>query len=584
MPKRGQAVHVATTTRKYGDKVYTSHLLRRTYREDGKVKHETLGNLSHLPEPIIEMIRQALRGETFVPVGTVFQIERSLPHGNVAAILGTLRSLELDRIISTRRTRQRDLVVAMIADRLIDPQSKLATARGINDGTSSLGDALDLGNVDEDELYAAMDWVLTRQDHIERSLAKRHLTEGGLALIDVTSAHFEGRTCPLAAFGNAKGGKPGKLQVVFGLLCDAAGIPFGVDVFEGNTSDPMTLTPQLEKLRTRFGLTDLVVVGDRGLITTARIREDLSPHEGLSWITALRAPAIRKLVDTEAIQLSLFDTQDLAEVTAPDYPGERLIVCRNPLLAEERRRKRNELLAATERELEAIAEATRREKRPLRGKDQIGLRVGKLLNRYKMGKHFHLTIEEDRFSWERKETQINQEAALDGFYVLRTDVPAEKLSAEAAVSAYKNLSRVERAFRCLKGIDLLVRPINHRLADRVRAHIFLCMLAYYVEWHMRERLAPLLFEDDDREGAASRRTSVVAPAMRSESAERKTRSRRTVDGFAVHSFKGLLRHLATLCKNTVRAQLPVEVTFTQYSEPTELQKRAFELLDVKYRL
>jgi hypothetical protein len=390
MPKRGQAVHVATTTRKYGNKVYTSHLLRRTYREDGKVKHETLGNLSHLPPPIIEMVREALRGETYVPVGTVFQIERSLPHGHVAAILGTLRSLELDRIISTRRTRQRDLVVAMIADRLIDPQSKLATARGINDGTSSLGDALDLGNVDEDELYAAMDWVLTRQDHIERSLAKRHLTEGGLALIDVTSAHFEGRTCPLAAFGNAKGGKPGKLQVVFGLLCDAAGIPFGVDVFEGNTSDPMTLTPQLEKLRTRFGLTDLVVVGDRGLITTARIREDLAPHEGLSWITALRAPAIRKLVDTEAIQLSLFDTQDLAEVTAPDYPGERLIVCRNPLLAEERARKRNELLAATERELEAIAEATRREKRPLRGKDQIGLRVGKLLNRHKMGKHFHL--------------------------------------------------------------------------------------------------------------------------------------------------------------------------------------------------
>jgi transposase len=518
------------------------------------------------------------------PVDTVFQIERSLPHGHVAAILGTLRSLELDRIIGTRRTRQRDLVVAMIVDRIVDPQSKLATARGITQGTSSLGDALELGDVDEDELYAAMDWVLTRQDHIERCLAKRHLTEGGLALIDVTSTHFEGRTCPLAAFGNAKGGKPGRLQVYFGLLCDVDGRPTGVEVFEGIINDPLTLSPQLDKMRTRFGLKEVVAVGDRGPITAARIREDLAPHEGLSWITALRAPAIRKLVETEAIQLSLFEPQDLAEVTAPDDPGERLIVCRNPLLAEERARKRNELLAATERELEAIAEATRRERRPLRGKDQIGLRVGKLLNRHKVGKHFHLKIEEDRFSWERKETQQSQEAALDGIYVLRTDVPAETQGAEAVVSAYKHLSRVERAFRCLKGIDLLVRPINHRPADRVRAHIFLCMLAYYVEWHMRERLAPLLFQDDDRDGAERRRTSVVAPAKRSASAEQKTRTRRTVDGFPVHSFTGLLRHLATLCKNTVVAKLPVEATFTQYSQPTELQKRAFELLDVETRL
>lgn len=584
MPKRGEAVHVATTTRKYKDKVYTSYLLRRTYREDGKVKHETLGNLSHLPLPIIEMIRQALRGDTLVPVDTVFQIERSLPHGHVAAILGTLRTLGLDRVIATRRTRRRDLVLAMIVERLIDAQSKLATARGITEGSSSLGDALDLGDVDEDELYGAMDWLLGQQQKIESALAKRHLSQGSVVLCDVTTTYFEGRKCPLATYGNPKSGKPGRLQVKFGLLCDADGRPVSVEVFEGNTGDPTTLAPQLEKLRERFGLERLVVVGDRGLITSARIREDLAPHEGLSWITALRAPAIRKLVETEAIQLSLFDTQDLAEVTTPQYPGERLIVCRNPLLAQERERKRSELLAATERELEAISVATRREKRPLRGKGEIGVRVGKVLNRFKMGKHFHLEIEEDSFSWERKEDQISQEAALDGLYVLRTNVAVEDLSAEDTVRAYKSLSRVERAFRCFKGIDLLVRPIHHRLADRVRAHIFLCMLAFYVEWHMRQRLAPLLFEDDDRQRVETRRTSPVAPAKRSASAEQKAHSRRTADGLIVHSFNGLLRQLATLCRNTVVAELPVEVTFTQYSQPTELQRRAFELLDVSHRL
>lgn len=584
MPRRGDAVHVATTTRKYKDKVYTSYLLRRTYREDGKVKHETLGNLSHLPLPIIEMIRQALRGETLVSVNNVFQISRSLPHGHVAAVLGTLRSLELDRVIGSRRSRERDLVVAMIVDRLIDPQSKLGTARGIDEGTNSLGEALDLGSVDEDELYAAMDWLLSRQHRIERALAGRHLADGSVVLCDVTSTYFEGRTCPLARFGNNKDGKPGRLQVNYGLLCDADGRPVGVEVFEGNTGDPATLAPQLVKMRERFGLKDLVVVGDRGLITSARIRDDLAPHEDLRWITALRAPAIRRLVATEAIQLSLFDTQDMAEITAPEYPGERLIVCRNPLLAEERERKRNELLAATERELEAITEATRRANRPLRGKDRIGLRVGKLLNRYNVGKHFRLTIEEDHFTWERKEDRIRDEAALDGLYVLRTNVAVENLSAEDTVRAYKSLSRVERAFRCFKGIDVLVRPINHRLADRVRAHIFLCMLAYYVEWHMRQRLAPLLFEDDDRPGAESRRSSVVAPAKRSASAEQKVRSRRTADGFVVHSFAGLQRQLATLCKNRVSAQLPAEATFTQYTQPTELQQRAFDLLNVPYRL
>jgi transposase len=580
MPRRGEAVHVATTTRRYKDRVYQTHLLRRTYREDGKVKHQTLGNISHLPPAVVEVIRRVLRGETVVPVDTVFQVERSLPHGHVAAVLGTLRRVGLDQVVASKRSRQRDLVVAMIVARLLDARSKLATARGLDEATSSLGDVLGLGSVDEDELYAAMDWLLARQDKIERALAKHHLCQGTLVLCDVTSTYFEGHTCPLAQFGHNRDGKQGLLQVVFGLLCDPVGRPVAVKVFEGNTADPSTVASQVDTLRERFALEHVVLVGDRGLLTSARIREDLAPHESLGWITALRAPAIRKLVKSQSLQLSLFDERDLAEIDDAEYPGERLIVCRNPLLAEERARKREELLAATERDLEAIAASTRRKTRPLRGKERIGLRVGKVLGRYKVGKHFRLEIEDERFSWERDEAKIAEEAALDGIYVLRTNVPAQELSAEQTVKAYKDLSQVEWGFRCFKGVDLKVRPIHHHLADRVRAHIFLCMLAYYVEWHLRDRLAPLLFDEHDPAGAAERRASIVAPARRSASADRKALTHETDDGLPVHSFPDLLSSLATLCQNQVRAQLPEPVSFEQYTLPTPLQRRAFELLEV----
>ena len=583
MARRGEAVHVATTTRKYNDKVYKSHLLRRTYREGGKVKHQTLGNISHLPEPVIEMIRQALRGETLVPADSVFQIERSLPHGHVAAVLGTLRRLGLDRTVASRRSRERDLVVAMIVARIIDPRSKLATARGLDEAASSLGDVMGLGSVDEDELYEAMDWLLARQAKIERALAKKHLANGSVVFCDVTSTYFEGRKCPLARLGHSRDGKRGLPQVNFGLLCDADGRPIAVEVFEGNTGDPNTLAAQVEKLQQRFSLDGVVLVGDRGLLTSARIREDLAPHESMRWITALRAPAIRQLVETGAFQLSLFDEQGLAEIATRDYPNERLIVCLNPLLAEDRARKREELLTATERDLEAIVAATRRERQPLRGKDRIGLRVGRVLGRHKVGKHFILDIGDERLVWKRDETRIAQEAALDGIYVLRTNVHPQDLSAEQTVQAYKNLSRVERGFRCFKGMDLRVRPVYHRLADRVRAHIFLCMLAYSVEWHLRDRLAPLLFDDHDRSGAAARRESVVAPAVRSASAERKSQTRSTMDGLPVHSFRDLLSNLATLCKNRVSPGSGVDVSFDQYTRPTPLQQRALELLDVQIR-
>jgi len=584
MPRRGNAVHVATTTRRYKGKVYKTHLLRRSYREDGKVKHETVGNISHLPEQAIGIIRRVLRGETMVPADSVFQIKRTLPHGHVAAVLGVLYGLRLDRLVASKRSRKRDLVVAMIVDRVINARSKLATARGLEEATSSLGDVLGLGAVDEDELYEAMDWLLAQQNKIERSLAKRHLQEGTLVLCDVTSTYFEGRMCPLARLGHSRDGKRGLLQVVFGLLCDPEGRPVAVKVFEGNTADPSTVCSQIETLRKRFGLKHVVLVGDRGLLTAARIREDLAPHDGLRWITALRAPAIRKLIKGESLQLSLFDERDLAEIYDPEYPGERLIVCRNPLLAEERARKRQELLEATERELEKIATATRREKRALHGKDRIGLRVGKILGRYKVGKHFRLAIEDDRFTWERDEVKIAEEAALDGLYVLRTNVPATELSAEQTVKAYKDLSRVEWSFRCLKGVDLKVRPIHHHLADRVRAHIFLCMLAYYVEWHLRDHLAPLLFDEHDPDGAAAQRKSIVAPAERSPSARRKATTGKTEDGLLVHSFPELLRNLATLARNEVTTDLAEPVSFIQYTAATPLQRRAFELLGVPIRL
>jgi len=588
MPNRDKPVHVAIIKCTRRDKVYQTHLLRRTYRDGNKVKHQTLGNISHLPPHIIDVIKGALRGETYVPASAAFNIVRSLPHGHVAAVLGTLRRLDLERGLATRPSRQRDLAVAMIVSQVIAPGSELATCRGFRDQTrfSSLSETLGLGSVDEDNLYAALDWLAKRQPDIERKLAKRHLSDGSLVLYDVTSTYYTGRHCSLAKLGHNRDRKRGFPQILFGLLCNGEGCPIAVEVFEGNVADPKTLSPQIDKVRQRFGLERVILVGDRGMITEARLREELSPEAGLYWISALRGPAIRELAQKGTIQLSLFDQRDLAEVTSPDYPGERLICCRNPLLAEERARKREDLLQGTEKELNKIVAATQREKRRLKGKGEIGLRVGKVLNRYKVGKHFKLEITEEAFSYQRVTEKIVAEAALDGVYVIRTRVPADTLNAEETVRRYKDLSAVEQAFRSLKMIDIRVRPIYHRLPDRVRGHILLCMLAYYVVWHMRRALAPMLFEDEDKEIAEALRDSVVSPAKRSPSAEGKARTKRTADGGPAHSFQTLLKDLSTIVKNRVQPKISPLGTGEKASEfvmvtiPTPVQARAFELLGV----
>jgi len=512
-----------------------------------------------------------------------FDVLRSRPHGHVAAVIGSLRKTGLDRMIAGKGLKEHALSIAMIAARIIEPQSKLAMSRGLNDETlfSTLSEELGLENSDEDELYAAMDWLGERQQRIERKLAKKHLDNGSLVLYDVTSTYFEGRSCPLAKLGHNRDGKKGKLQIVFGLLCTEQGCPVAVEVFSGDTGDPSTLAEQIKKIRDRFGLEQVIMVGDRGLITEARIREEIRPVQGLEWITALRFSQIRKLVDSGSLQLSLFDEQDLAEIIDPSYPDERLVVCRNPLLAEERARKRSDLLEATEKELKKIAEATRRTKRRLKGKDKIALRVGKVINKFKVGKHFHVNIEEESFSYRLKEDNIAREKALDGIYVIRTSLSSYKMTSEAAVQAYKQLSSVEQAFRCFKSIDLKVRPIHHHLEHRVRAHVFLCMLAYYVEWHMRQALSPILFDDENPQQAQASRGSVVAPAQRSTSAKAKAGRKRTEDGFPVHSFRTLLKDLATICKNRIQPHLPGALAFDKITVPTLLQAKAMKLLRVK---
>jgi transposase len=533
---------------------------------------------------MVEGLRKLLKGGVMVDsIEESFDVIRSLPHGHVAAVVGTLRRLGLDRIIGHKGSRKHALNVAMIVARLIDPRSKLATARGLGQETmfNSLGDMLGVESADEDELYTAMDWLGERQERIEADLAARHLQNGSLVLYDVTSTYFEGRTCPLARLGHNRDGKKGKLQIVFGLLCTVEGCPVAVEVFSGDTGDPSTLQRQIGKIRDRFGLQSVVLVGDRGMITEARIREELRPIKGLEWITALRAAQIRKVVDSGAIQLSLFDQQDLAEITHPSYPGERLIVCRNPLLAEERTRKREDLLAATERELEKIAQATYRPKRRLKGKTKIALRVGKIINKYKVAKHFHITIGEEEFSFQRKESNIVREAALDGIYIIRTSLSSETLQAQEVVQTYKQLSAVERAFRSYKSIDLKVRPIYHHLERRVRVHVFLCMLAYYVEWHMRQALASMLFDEDDPMGALSKRSSAVAPAQRSSSAKTKAQRKRTKDNLPVHSFRTLLKDLATIIKDRIKPRLPGTPAFEKITIPTPLQQKALRLLRVK---
>ena len=556
-------------------------LLRESYRKDGRVKKRTLANLSKLPATAIETLRRVLRGEKLVNPEDAFACVRSLPHGHVAAVLGTLRKLGLHTLIDRKASRCRDLVLALLVDRVIDAQSKLATARALapESSVSTLGQTLGLGDLDPHELYAAMDWLVPRQAAIEQRLAKRHLQEHTLVLYDLTSSYVEGTHCPLARRGHSRDRKKGTLQIVFGLLCTAEGCPVAVEVFEGSTADPKTVASQVTKIRERFGLQHVVLVGDRGMLTASRIREDLADVEGLRWITTLRAPTIRKLVDAGAVTPSFFDERDLAEITSEDFPGERLIVCRNPLLAAERQRKRHELLAATEKDLEPIAAATRRENNPLRGKADIGVRVGKVINRYKMAKHFRTDITDESFTFRRDEEKIAAEEQLDGIYIVRSNVEPEQFDAAQTVRAYKDLSKVERAFRSLKSVDLKVRPLHHRRADRVRAHVLLCMLAYYVEWHMRRDLAPLLFDDHDPAAAEQRRTSVVAPARRSPAALAKAGRKRTDDDLPVHSFRTLLTDLGTLVVNTMQVDGDGS-TFTLQTEPTPFQQRCFELLGV----
>jgi len=564
-------------------------LLRESYRDGDKFKKRTLANLSDWPAPKIEALRRVLRDEAVVPTDQqALTLLRSLPHGHVAAALGTLRKLGLDRILSQggrQPRREVALCMAMIVARLIDPASKLATARGLDDETAtcSLGQVLGLAAVDEQELYEALDWLVGQQERIERTLARRHLAHGTLVLYDVTSSYFEGRTCPLAKRGYNRDGKRGKLQIVFGLMCTAEGCPVAVEVFEGNVGDPSTLASQIDKLKQRFGLEHVVLIGDRGMITEARISATVKPA-GVNFITALRAPAIHSLAEAGALQLSLFDERDLAEISSPDYPGERLIVCRNPLLAEERTRKRNELLDATEQELLDVQARVRRLKRPLRGKDKIALAVGAVVNHYKVAKHFAVTITDDDLTFERKGEQIDAEAALDGIYVLRTDLKPETLDATATVRAYKDLATVERAFRSLKTVDLEVRPIHHRRARRVRAHVLLCMLAYYLEWHMRQALKPILFDDHDRAAAEAIRASIVAKAKRSDAAGRKAATKRTHDDLPVHSFRSLLADLATITRNTMAMTQRTDAAFVLYPKMTPLQERAFQLLAVPAKL
>ena len=555
-------------------------LLRESFRENGRVGKRTLANLSDWPTPLVEGFRTLLKGGVAVAAEGI-RIRRALPHGHAAAVLGTMRVIGLDRLLGKPIDKRLvPLAIALIASRLISPASKLATARDLAADTagSSLGRLLELGAVDESELYRALDWLGARQAAIETALARRHLKNGALVLYDVSSSWLEGRCCELARFGYSRDGKKGKLQIVYGLLCAADGCPVAVEVFEGNTADPMTLSTQIGKLKERFALSRVVLVGDRGMITSARISDELRPA-GLDWITALRAPQIRALLDTGAFQLSLFDERDLAEITAPEFPGERLVVCKNPLLAEERARKREDLLQATEAALTKLADQIARGTGP-RGTDRIARAVGRIENRYKLAKLFTITVGEDGFTFARNPVRIAEEARLDGFYVIRTSVEDKALAAESVVGAYKSLARVERAFRTLKTVDLHLRPIHHWLASRVRAHVFLCLLACHVEWHMRECLKPMLFDDDDPAGAARERASIVAPAQSSPAALRKRSSKLTANGGPVHSFHSLLRDLATCTINAVTTTLNQAYSFTLVATPTPIQAQAFTLLNV----
>jgi hypothetical protein len=561
-------------------------LLRESYREAGKVKNRTLANLSAWPEAKVDALARVLKGQPPPAAGLdgAFEITRSLPHGHVAAVLGTARQLGLEELIDPVPSRQRDLVTAMAVAQVIAPDSKLAMARGLRDQTAagSLGEVLHLGGCDEDDLYAAMDYLQARQDEIQDALAARHLAGGTVVLYDVSSAAFEGRTCPLGAIGHPKDGVRGRLQIVYGLLTSKDGVPVAIEVFKGNTGDPTTVASQVDKLKDRFGLGKVVLVGDRGMLTAARLREDVAPAH-LDWITALRAPQVKALVRDGDLQLTLFDQADLAEITSPDFPGERLIACMNPFLEAERARKREALLAATEADLGKIAAACARARRPLRGKDTIAVRADRVLRRRKVAKHFTVQITDDSIRYARDQDSITAEAKLDGIYVVRTSIGPDHLDSGEAVSSYKALAQVERAFRAFN-TDLDIRPIRHRTEDRVRAHVFLRMLSYYLSWHLQARLAPLLFTDDDKQTAQAARPSPVAPAARSPRALAKAATKQTPGDLPVHSFATLLADLGTICLNTIAPADPALPAFRLITTPTALQRQAFELLGVSHRL
>lgn len=572
MAKRTGVAHVVTTTRKYKGRVYRTHLLRRSYREGKTVKNETLGNLSHLPEPVIDLIRRSLKGEQFVPLTERFEIIASHAHGHVQAVLAALERLGLAALLGSKSSRERSLVVAMVAARILAPQTKLATTRWWH--TTTLAEELGVGDASEADLYAAMDWLLERQPRIERKLADRHLQADSFVLYDLSSSYFEGSTCPLAKRGYSRDGKKGKLQVNYGLLTDARGCPVAVSVYAGNTADPNTLLPEIDRLRSAFGVQQCVVVGDRGMISSKAI-EQLRAQPGLDWITALKSVSVRALLKQGALQFDLFDERNLFELTHPDYPGERLIACRNGQLAKLRAHKREALLVATEHNLEKVQSSV--DAGRLSGQDAIGVRVGKVVNQYKVAKHFELDIQNSVFTFSRKQQNIDAEAALDGVYLIRTSVSDARMDAPECVRRYKSLAQVERAFRSLKTIDLKVRPIHHRLAHRVRAHIFLCMLAYYVEWHMREAWRELMFADEDQQ--AKRTRDPVAPAQRSEAAQRKAQTHTLGDGTNTHSFSTLLAELGTIVRNTCRIpQAQDAPTFQVTTTANAKQQQALQLI------
>lgn len=575
MKDSSAAIHVAKIVRKHNGKTYVSYLLRRSYRQHGQVKHHTLGNLSHLPARLIDIIRRSLQGEDFVTAAEAFRTLATKAHGHVEAVLATFRKLDLDNLIASKPSRQRSLILALIAQRLLFPCSKLATTRHWH--TTTLAEELAVADADSKELYAAMDWLLRRQADIENKLAQRHLREGAVVLYDVSSSYYEGHTCPLACYGHDRDGKKGLPIIVYGLLSDAQGRPVALDVYPGNTADPATVPDQIAKVRERFALTHVVLVGDRGMLTQTRI-DTLREYPGLGWISALRSEAIRELIDKGDLERSLFDRVNLAEITTPDFPGERLVACYNPLLAEQRHAKRQRLLAATEQNLRKLAaEVQRRTKKPLTAA-QIGLKAGKVIGRHKMAKHFQLRIADGSFAWSRDETSVTCEEQLDGIYVIRTSEPENAFSSADCVRTYKSLAVVERAFRCLKGLDLLVRPIRHWADTRVRAHLFLCMLAYYVEWHMRQALQPLLFADEDLE-QDRRERDPVKPAEASESVKAKKKTKQTANGMPVHSFATLLAHLGTRSRNTHQlVSDPTGTTFQQLTEPDAIQAEALRLL------